>query len=278
MGHFAPRNLGDALSALASQDGARILAGGTDFFPSLGEAVPPGTIIDISRVAELCGITATAAGWRIGAAVRWSDIAKAPLPPCFDALKAAAGAVGSVQIQNAGTLAGNLCNASPAADGVPPLLALGAEVELAGPLGLRRLALGDFLLGVRKTALGAGELVTAVHVPAQPDGSGSAFCKLGSRRFMVISIVMVAANVWVLDGRIAGARVAVGAASPVARRLPGLEAALIGRPVDDMGGFTQPGHLSGLAPIDDVRGTAGYRLEAVAELCDRAIAGALIHG
>src|SRR5690606_20558212 len=150
--------------------------------------------------------------------------------------------------QNAGTLAGNLCNASPAADGVPPLLALGAGVELAGPQGVRRLDLADFVLGVRKTALAPGEILAAVHVPAQPEGSTSAFRKLGSRRYLVISIVMVAVNLWVAQGRIAGARVAVGAAAPVARRLPALEAALVGLSVDAQGPFTRPAHLARLSP------------------------------
>jgi len=278
MTHIAPHSLSDALSALSRHTGARLLAGGTDFFPSLGDGLPPETIIDITRVAELRGITANDAGWRIGAAVRWSDVIKADLPPCFDALKAASREVGSVQIQNAGTVAGNLCNASPAADGVPPLLALRASVEIAGPGGLRHMDLADFLLGVRKTALAPGEILAAVHVPAQPADSVSAFRKLGSRRYLVISIVMVAVNLWVARGRIAGARVAVGAASPVARRLPGLEAALVGLPVDTQGPFTRAEHLTQLSPIADVRGSAEYRAEAVAELCDRAIRGALMHG
>jgi len=279
MGYLAPQTLTDALSALSRNAGARIVAGGTDFFPSLGEGLAPETIVDITRVAELRGITATESGWRIGAAARWSDVIRADLPPCFDALKAASREVGSVQIQNAGTVAGNLCNASPAADGVPPLLALGASVEIAGPGGaMRRMPLGDFLLGVRKTALGPGEILAAVHVPAQPEGSRSAFRKLGSRRYMVISIVMVAANLWVVGGRIAGARVAVGAASPVAQRLPELEAALLGLPVGAGGPFTSAQHLTGLSPIADVRGSAEYRAEAVVQLCDRAIRGALTQG
>lgn len=278
MAHIAPQSLNDAVSALSRHSGARVLAGGTDFFPALGEGLPPETIIDITRVAELRGITASDAGWRLGGAVSWSEIIGADLPPCFDALKAAGREVGSVQIQNAGTLAGNLCNASPAADGVPPLLALGAGVELAGPQGVRRLDLADFVLGVRKTALAPGEILAAVHVPAQPEGSTSAFRKLGSRRYLVISIVMVAVNLWVAQGRIAGARVAVGAAAPVARRLSALEAALVGLSVDAQGPFTRPAHLARLSPIADVRGSAEYRMQAVAELCDRAIREALAHG
>ncbi|WP_226780124.1 FAD binding domain-containing protein [Oceaniglobus trochenteri] len=276
MGYSMPTHLDDALSALARHGDARIVAGGTDFFPALGEGPAPQTLIDVTRIDGLRGIAQTAEGWRIGAATSWSDILRAPLPPCFDALRAAAREVGSVQIQNSGTVAGNLCNASPAADGVPPLLALEAEVEIAGPAQTRRLPLSKFLLGVRKTALQKGEIVTAVHVPTQPDGMVSAFRKLGSRRYLVISIVMVAANLWAREGRIAGARVTVGAASPVAQRLPALEAALVGRPVNDPG-LTRPEHLAPLSPIADVRGSAEYRQEAVTELCDRAIRQALAH-
>ncbi|WP_108483722.1 FAD binding domain-containing protein [Oceaniglobus ichthyenteri] len=278
MGYAAPDALSDVLSLLAQHPSARVVAGGTDFFPALGDGVPPETLIDVTRVAELGGITHGPEGWRIGAAVRWSEVIGHPLPPCFDALKTAARAVGSVQIQNVGTVAGNLCNASPAADGVPPLLALEAEVELTGPTGTRRMPVQEFLQGVRKTALRRGEILSAIHIPAQPDGAGSAFEKLGSRKYLVISIVMVAANIWCAGGRITGARVAVGAASPVAQRLPGLEGDLIGLPVDAPGPFTRPAHLTILSPIADVRGSAAYRAEAVAELCDRAIRGAMRHG
>ena len=137
MRYLRASSLDQALDALASSDAEtrRIIAGGTDVYPSLGDAALRGALLDVSRVPEMRGVSETEAGWRIGGATTWTDIVKAPLPPCFDGLKAAAREVGSIQIQNAGTVAGNLCNASPAADGAPPLLTLNAVIELASSKG-----------------------------------------------------------------------------------------------------------------------------------------------
>jgi CO/xanthine dehydrogenase FAD-binding subunit len=272
--YFLPTALDDALARL-SAPGARAVAGGTDLYPALGDGLPGHDLVDLTRIPELGGIShAPDGGHRLGATLRWSELVRAPLPPAFDALKAAAREVGSIQIQNAGTLAGNLCTASPAADGVPPLLALEAEVETTGPAGTRTLPLDRFLTGPRTTALAPGELVTAIRTPPPPAGAASAFLKLGSRRYLVISIAMVAALLWPAPGgRIAGARIAVGACSPTARRLPALEAAVTGLATADLAapGLVTREHLAPLAPIDDVRGPAAYRLEAVAELCRRAL-------
>jgi CO/xanthine dehydrogenase FAD-binding subunit len=266
-----PRTLEDALALTAR--GGRVLAGGTDLYPALRDTAAPEGMIDITGVSGLRGITREGAGWRIGAATTWSDILRADLPPAFDGLKQAAREVGSVQIQNCATVAGNLCNASPAADGVPVLLTLGAELALAGPEGERRLSLEAFIRGPRATALGAGEIVTALHLP-EPRGQG-AFLKLGARRYLVISIAMVAARVALDEGRIAEAAVAVGACSPVALRLPGLEAALAGQRPEAAARAVAEADLSALTPIDDVRASAAYRQEAVRELIARALTQAM---
>lgn len=272
MAYLTPTSLDDALRFLETEGGT-ILAGGTDVFPALPGRDLPDCVIDISAIDALRDISVTEQSVRFGALARWSDIRKAPLPAAFDGLRAAAAQVGGIQIQNAGTLAGNLCNASPAADGVPPLLTLDARVELTSPGGQRELSLAEFLTGPRSTARQAHELLTAIVVPALPQGSRAAFEKLGARRYLVISIAMVAALVRLDDGGlIAEARVAVGAASPVARRLAGLERDLIGQHPGDA--RVTHDHLAVLAPIDDARGTAAYRREAVAELCRRAIAAA----
>jgi CO/xanthine dehydrogenase FAD-binding subunit len=266
-----PRSVGEAVDML-SADGARILAGGTDFYPALGERAPSGPIVDVSLLDALAAITVGPDAVTIGARTTWSAIARAQLPRAVGALKAAAREVGSVQIQNLATVAGNLCNASPAADGVPPLLALDAAVEIASRAGVRRLPLRDFLSGYRKTALLPGEIVTAIVVPRTIDGA-STFLKLGARRYLVISIAMVAAIVEAdAAGRVTQARVAVGACSAVAERLGALEAALVGaaaRP--GLGALARPDHLAGLAPIDDVRATAAYRREAALTLVRRAL-------
>lgn len=275
MAYLSPSTLHDALGALAERD-TTVVAGGTDFFPMLGEKPAPERILDITRVDGLRGISRSAEGWRIGATTRWRDVVDADLPPCFDGLKAAAAEVGSHQIQNVATVGGNLCNASPAADGVPPLLALDATVELTGPGGARQVPLAEFITGARRTALREGELLTALHVPAQPDRATSSFLKLGSRRYLVISIAMVCVVVWPdSEGRIEGARVAVGSCSAVAQSLPMLEATLIGAAADDLRRLAvDPAHLAPLSPITDARGTADYRMTAVAELCRRAIIAA----
>jgi len=267
-----PESLDAALRLLADGAGV-IVAGGTDLYPGLRDGAPPKGMIDVTRIAGLRGIGRTGPFWRIGAATTWTDVVRAELPPLFDGLRAAAREVGSVQIQNAGTVAGNLVNASPAADGVPALLALGAEVELAGPAGTRRLALGDFITGVRRTALHEDEMVSAVLVPDAP-GRGS-FLKLGARRYLVISIVMVSAVVEASGGRIRNASVAVGAGSPVAVRLPGLEASLRGHLAGDVAGIVAAAELPGIDPIDDVRASAGYRREAVRTLVTRAVLDAM---
>jgi CO/xanthine dehydrogenase FAD-binding subunit len=262
--YLRPRRLEEALSALARPH--TVLAGGTDFYPArVGRAVDE-DVLDIGGIDVLRGIAAGPAGWRLGATTTWTELLEADLPPLFDGLKQAAREVGGRQIQNAGTLAGNICNASPAADGVPPLLALDAEVEIAG-LANRRLPLRQFITGVRCTALAPGELVVAIHVPRHD--AESAFVKLGARRYLVISIAMAAATLAFADGRVAAACVAVGACSPVAERLPALEAALVGATRDRLADRVDLAQLAPLSPIDDVRGSADYRRDAVVTLLRR---------
>ena len=274
MAYSQPSLLPDALK-LVAQSGVCVVAGGTDLYPAQQPGRQPEVYLDITRVDGLSDITRTDTGMRFGAAVTWSDIVKAELPAAYDALKCAAREVGSLQIQNAGTIAGNLCNASPAADGVPPLLALDATVELSSAArGTRVLPLSDFITGVRQTALAEDELVTAILVPHPPAEMRSGFEKLGSRRYLVISIAMTAANITLDDtGCIAQARIAVGACSAVAQRLPALEADLIGQDPDAL--RISPTHLAPLAPIDDVRGSGAYRLDAAQTQISRAIRKAI---
>lgn len=259
--------------ALLAAGEARILSGGTDFYPALGDRVVREAVIDVSALRELRGVSSDADGFRIGGLTTWTDIIQTPLPRCFDALKSAAREVGSVQIQNRGTVAGNLCNASPAADGVPPLLALDAKVELTSKAGVRTMPLADFIVGNRKTQLKAGELLTAVLVPRGLDGAVSTFLKLGARRYLVISISMVAAVVKVNDdGHILQARIAVGSCSAVARRLRALEDELVGVSLHKgCGAVARPEHLAPLSPIDDVRATGEYRMDAALRLVQRAL-------
>ena len=275
IGYAKPRSVAEALGLLAAGRW-RIVAGGTDFYPAQGARPLRDDVLDINGLSELRGIAQTPDHWMLGARTTWTDIVRQDLPSAFDALSQAAREVGSVQIQNTGTLAGNLCNASPAADGVPALMVLDAEVELRSAAGTRHLPLPDFILGNRRTALRPDELMTAIRVPKRSAGGSSAFVKLGARRYMVISIAMAAARIeFGADGRIATAAVAVGSCSAVARRLAGVEAALIGRqPGPNLTEALRIVELAELAPIDDVRGTAEYRREAAREIVLRAVAAA----
>jgi CO/xanthine dehydrogenase FAD-binding subunit len=272
MPFFRPRTLNDACIALAACQG-QIISGGTDFFPTFGERAATGPLIDLSALKELKGIVATNDGVRIGGRVTWSEILAANLPPCFNALKLAAHEVGSLQIQNVGTVAGNICNASPAADGVPPLLILDAQIELVSLAGRRRVPLSEFIVGNRKTLRRSDEILTAIIIPRTIETGASAFLKLGGRRFLVISIAMVAAIVQ-RDGagHVAQARVAVGSCSAVAQRLSKLEEALIGMPAKPgLSNQVMQSHLASLSPIDDVRASAVYRRDAALTLVRRTL-------
>lgn len=267
-----PSSLDEALRLAAG--GWRVLAGGTDLYPAVGTRLA-GPVLDLGAVPDLCGIT-TGQGLRIGAATSWAEITAANLPPAARALQQAARMVGGRQVQVAGTLGGNLCNASPAADGVPPLLALEAEVELVSTAGVRRMGLAEFLLGPRRTALRPGELLAAVLIPDRALSGRSAFVKLGARSHLVISIAMVAARLEVERDRVTKAAVAVGACGPAAVRLPAVEAALKGCSVSQAVSRVRDEDVSAaLSPIDDVRGTVAYRRAAAVELVRRAVAEAL---
>ena len=270
-----PTTVGEALALLAEGQW-RIFAGGTDLYPAHANQPLKENVLDINGLDDLRGISETETHFVIGARTTWTDIVASPLPPAFDALKEAACEVGSVQIQNTATVAGNLCNASPAADGVPALMVLDAEVEIGSRDTVRYLPLERLILGNRRTALQGSELVTAVRVPKQSAAGASSFFKLGARRYLVISIAMTAARIAVRsDGLIEDAAIAVGACSPVAIRLRPLETALRGHPVDgNLREIVQRRHLTELQPISDVRGSAEYRSEAALEIVSRAVTAA----
>lgn len=269
--YYRPDSLTDALAVL-DRTGAVVAAGCTDLFPATERQELAGPVLDVTAIDGLRGISAMAGGWRIGATTRWSDILAADLPPAFDMLKQAAREVGAVQVQNAGTVAGNLCNASPAADGVPPLLALDAQVELTGTAGHRVLPLAEFITGARQTGLKPGELMTAVVIPHTSGAGRSRFLKLGARKYLVISVAMVAVRLDHAAGRVTDLALSVGACSAVAMRLPALERQLIGQPVRDLSGRVDQRLVSdALSPISDVRADAAYRLRAAGELLRRAL-------
>ncbi len=277
MGYFTPESLEDALALVAEGD-AKIICGGTDFFPSLKQGQTPERIIDVSRIRELRDVRESRHGWRIGAGVKWATLSYRPLPRYFDCLKQASLTIGAVQIQNAATIGGNICNASPAADGVPPLLALDARIEVRSLDQTRMIPIGEFISGVRQTQIRPGELMTGILVPKMSEISGSSFVKLGSRKYLVISIAMVAAIIRSIKDKIVEARVAVGACSETAIRLRQLESDLCGIDLAELHHFSvDDKHMRPLQPIDDIRGSAKYRIEAAKEMARRAILRA-VHG
>ncbi len=242
--YWRPATLDEALR-IRAETGARALAGATDILPARANAAtwdapPDEDWLDLSALQALRGVAREGGTWRIGALTTWAALRDDDaLPPGLRALRQAAAQVGGRQVQARGTLGGNLCNASPAADGVPPLLLLEASVELASQRGVRVLPLRGFILGNRRTALAADEVLAAVLVPAERAAVPSAFAKLGARAHLVISIAMVAAD--------AEGRAAVGACSEVARMWE-----------------------EGVDPIGDVRADAAYRRHAAAVLVERA--------
>lgn len=274
--YFRPTSLAEAIAIKAEND-VTVLAGGTDVYPvrtarrAWGDPAHK-PILDITAVPGLKGIAEEADHVRLGALTTWSDLARAELPPLFDGWRRAAREVGGLQVQNLGTLAGNLVTASPAGDGIPNLMALDASVEVVGRGGTRALPVRAFSTGYRQTALAPDEIVTALVVPKLA-GARSTFLKLGARKYLVISIAMVAAVVATDDvGAITTARIAVGACSAVAQRLEALETALIGQPLTSAVDLVTPDHLAALQPIDDVRATAAYRRAAAEALVRDALA------
>lgn len=269
---FRPDSLADALDVLANTH-ATILAGGTDLFPAFTGSQLKGPVIDISAITELKGVRVTSDSVHIGGRTTWTELLSAPLPRGFDGLRAAAREIGSVQIQNQATVAGNICNASPAADGVAALIALDAQVTLTSRSGSRTLPLVDFIHGNRKTARQPHEILTTIRILRHWDDAASSFLKLGARRYLVISIVMVAANLALSpDRRIERAAVCVGSCSPKALRLTELEDALVGHRADlSAVGRIESRHFAQLSPIDDIRASAVYRREAAQTLVRRAL-------
>ncbi len=271
--YLRPTELDEALQALAAGDRI-IVAGGTDFYPArVGKPVDE-DILDVTAIGGLRRIERRGDHFHIGATATWTDLIRADLPDWFRAMKQAAREVGGVQIQNAGTIIGNICNASPAADGVPGLVALDASVVLGSVSGEREVAITEFVLGNRKTARKPDEMVLGLNIPVCGSDAKSAFLKLGARKYLVISIVMVSAVLEkAADGTVERLRIAVGSCSEVAKHLTALEDDLVGKPADGgLAALVTEEYIAPLSPIGDVRGSAEYRSDAALTLVRRAIA------
>ncbi|NYE59649.1 CO/xanthine dehydrogenase FAD-binding subunit [Duganella sp. 1224] len=267
MNYLRARTIEEVLHRLSAQPQARIVCGATDLFAD--PALAPGKVewVDISRVEALRAIARRDGMVRIGAAATWDQIAATAWLPA--ALRQAAESVGSRQIRVQGSIGGNLCHASPVADGVPPLLALDAQVELASERGVRRLPLAEFLLGRRRTALRADELLLAVCFPVAHERERTAFVKYANRDGMAIAVVSAAVRVAMSsDGHIEKLAVSVGGVSEVPLRLRALETALEGRHRSALAPATR--ELVTWSPIDDCRASAAHRLHVAPLAIERA--------
>ncbi len=254
----------------------RYVAGGTDTVIQINrKRINPAHLIDVACLPSMSGIAETAGGFALGALTNYSTIEAFPaFRGGLLALIEAARVVGGRQVRNIATIGGNIVNASPAADFVPALLAVDAELDIDGPSGSRAVALRDFILGPGKTGLAQSEIVTRIRFAKLPANSATAFLKEGRRRAMEISVVCVAACL-TLDAersRCTSVRLAVGAAGPKAFRPEKAEAYLAGKPVGQAS-FAAAGQLAAeaSAPISDVRASAAYRRQLVAVMVERAL-------
>ncbi len=280
MKYEAPDTVDAAVALLAGAGGeARILAGGTDLLVQLrAEWIEPELIIDIKKIPELTEITKENGGYRVGAAVTGAELGeheevKAAWPGVVEAVEL----IGSVQIQSRATVGGNLCNASPAADSVPALIAAGAVAAIAGPNGRREIPVEDVGTGPAQTCLATGEIVTSIFLPSRPAHSGDAYLRFIPRTEMDIAVVGAGISLTLDgDGKCIASRVALGAVAERALLVAEGAQALIGTPVDDAALENLARAASAAArPIDDKRGTKEYRIKVSGVLARRAAQTAL---
>ena len=255
MNVHTPRTLGEALRLKAELPEARFLQGGTDVLVELNFGRSrPDAIVNLAELAELEGWSREGGELRLGAGLTYTQAMAPELAELFPALAEASRTVGSPQIRNRGTIGGNLGTASPAGDAIPPLVVEGAEVECASVRGTRRVAILDFVTGVKRNALEPDELITAVWLT--PSGAPQTFMKVGPRNAMVIAVVSLAVS--------AGdeLRASFGSASP--------RPVLVTAPREEAESFPEQ-VAAAASPIDDVRGSEAYRRHALRVLTKRAL-------
>jgi len=276
--YYQTKTVAEALQLMQEAKGMRkYVAGGTDLIVQMRSAARrPGAVIDVKRVPELRRLAVEADGLHLGAAVTCGELgAHAEARALWPGLVEAAELIGSMQIQGRATVAGNLCNASPAADTVPPLLALGARCRIAGPRGARELAAADFCLGPGRTALAPDELLVGLVVPRPAPRSADAYLRFTPRAEMDIAVVGAAARIGLAaDGSCASARVALGAVADRAILVTDAEDALVGSPPGDAAALERAAEAARRAarPLTDKRGTAAFRRHVAGVLVRRALA------
>ena len=272
----APGSLDEAIALLAANPGARPLAGGTDLIVQLRSGrIAPSHIVDIKQIAGLSGVRRHGDGFAIGAATACTALKRdAALCAAWPGVVEAANLIGSVQVRNRATIAGNLCNASPAADSVPALVAAGATCLIVGPAGEREVQVADVPAAPGRTSLAAGEFVAEIRLPPRPPGGGDAYLRSIPRTEMDIAVVGAGVSVVIgSDGVCKAARIALGAAAPTVLLVEAAGAALVGSRFEDEAlGAMAEAVSAACRPIDDKRGPARYRTAMAAVLARRAVA------
>ncbi|HEX2886406.1 xanthine dehydrogenase family protein subunit M [Vineibacter terrae] len=279
MRYMAPSTLDEAAGALAAANGAgRVLAGGTDLLVQMrAGVVSPGVIIDVKKIAEMTTIEAAGGGFRIGAAVSGAVVGEhAGLRQAWPGVVEAINLIGSKQIQGRASAGGNLCNASPAADSVPALVAAAAIVTIHGPKGRREVPVEKIHAGPGRTTLERGEIVVSFTLPPRAPGSADAYLRLIPRTEMDIAVVGCGVNLTVQGGTCTSARVGLGAVAPTVLLVEDAAKALIGSRLDDKALDAAAAACRAVCkPINDKRGTIAYRTKIAGVLLKRATAIAL---
>ena len=275
MQYRAPITVENAVSVLAAAEGdCHILAGGTDLLVRMRSGmISPAAILDIKKIAGLRNITREDDGWRIGAAVFCAEMGEHDgLNSDWPGVVESANLIGSTQIQGRCTIAGNLCNASPAADSVPALVAAGATVRIAGPDGIRDTAVENICTGPGTTSLGNGEFVTSIFLPAKQPNSGDAYLRFIPRTEMDIAVVGCGISLTLdNEGICVSARVSLGAVAPTVLLVEEAAQALVGTTIDEVALTALAAACSSAAsPINDKRGTVEFRTHVSGVLAQRA--------
>lgn len=274
MRYESPVTTRDAVGLLAKEKGAAyVLAGGTDLLVRLKMgSVEPALVVDIKRIPDMTAIKATKAAFRIGAGVSGAQIGRdKALRKAWPGLVEAAQLIGSDQVQGRCTISGNLCNASPAADSVPAMVAAKAKAVIAGKGGRRKLPVEDVILGPGRTALKQGELIEAIEVPRPKPRTGDAYLRFTPRTEMDIAVVGVGISLTLERGKVKAARVCLGAVAPTPVLVPAAAKALVGSKLEAPALAAMGAACSAACnPIDDKRGTAAYRIRVASVLAQRA--------
>lgn len=272
--YLAPATVAEAVSAL-KQGGARLMAGGTDLLVQMrGERTKPKAIIDIKNLPGLIGIAQEQGGFIIGAATSGAMLGEhEALRKAWPGVVEAANLIGSTQVQGRASLGGNLCNASPAADSVPALIAAGAICIVEGVNGRREVPVELIQTGPGKTSLAADEILVAFRLPARPAKSGDAYLRLIPRTEMDIAVVGAGVSLTFDAGTVTAARVSVGAVAPTALLVEAAGAALVGSKLEEAALVKMDAAVAAACkPISDKRGTAEYRTKIAVVLARRAAA------